>query len=59
MDAPGFTPGTDRQRDQKIQTFLKKRLVVEHVATFAGQSFPRFYYNVSRKSPIRDTASSS
>jgi multidrug efflux pump subunit AcrB/outer membrane protein TolC len=36
---------------QRIQTFLKKKTVVEHVATFAGQSFPRFYYNVSPQEP--------
>ena len=36
---------------QTIETFLKKKNVVEHVATFAGQSFPRFYYNVSPQEP--------
>ena len=36
---------------QRIQTFLKKKTVVEHVATFAEQSFPRFYYNVSPQEP--------
>src|SRR5260370_18371058 len=36
---------------QRIQTFLKKKTVVEHVATFAGQSSPRFYYNVSPQEP--------
>src|SRR5229473_1184983 len=36
---------------QRIQTFLRKKTVVEHVATFAGQSFPRFYYNVSPQEP--------
>src|SRR5437868_6950259 len=36
---------------QRIQTFLTKKPVVEHVATFAGQSFPRFYYNVSPQEP--------
>ena len=36
---------------QRIETFLKKENVVEHVATFAGQSFPRFYYNVSPQEP--------
>src|SRR5204862_5766407 len=36
---------------QRIQAFLKKNIVVEHGATFAGQSFPRFYYNVSPQEP--------
>src|SRR5260370_17650652 len=36
---------------QRIQTFLKRKTVVGHVATFAGQSFPRFYYNVSPHEP--------
>jgi multidrug efflux pump subunit AcrB/outer membrane protein TolC len=36
---------------QRIETFLKKKTVVGHVATFAGQSFPRFYYNVSPQEP--------
>src|SRR5260370_12541004 len=36
---------------QRIREFLKKKTVVEHVATFAGQSFPRFYYNVSPQEP--------
>src|SRR6266849_4423988 len=36
---------------QKIREFLAKKPVVDHVATFAGQSFPRFYYNVSPQEP--------
>ena len=36
---------------QRIREFLAKKSVVEHVATFAGQSFPRFYYNVSPQEP--------
>src|SRR2546426_9853011 len=36
---------------QRIREFLTKNKVVEHVATFAGQSFPRFYYNVSPQEP--------
>jgi multidrug efflux pump subunit AcrB len=36
---------------QRIETFLKKKTVVDHIATFAGQSFPRFYYNVSPQEP--------
>src|SRR6266404_3295737 len=32
---------------RKIREFLAKKPVVEHVASFAGQSFPRFYYNVN------------
>src|ERR1700694_3798206 len=32
---------------QRMQEFLAKKPVVEHVASFAGQSFPRFYYNVN------------
>ena len=36
---------------QRIREFLAKNNVVEHVATFAGQSFPRFYYNVSPQEP--------
>src|SRR5258708_34466149 len=36
---------------QRIREFLVKKQVVEHVASFAGQSFPRFYYNVSPQEP--------
>ena len=36
---------------QRIREFLTKKSVVEHVATFAGQSFPRFYYNVNPQEP--------
>jgi hypothetical protein len=30
---------------------LAKKPLVEHVASFAGQSFPRFYYNVNPQEP--------
>src|SRR5882724_6015092 len=36
---------------QRMQGFLAKKPMVEHVASFAGQSFPRFYYNVSPQEP--------
>src|SRR5712675_902965 len=36
---------------RKIREFLEKKPVVEHVASFAGQSFPRFYYNVNPQEP--------
>src|SRR5260370_11841194 len=36
---------------QRIREFLEKKPVVKHVASFAGQSFPRFYYNVSPQEP--------
>src|SRR5258706_8666407 len=36
---------------ERIRDFLAKKPVVEHVATFAGQSFPRFYYNVNPQEP--------
>jgi multidrug efflux pump subunit AcrB/outer membrane protein TolC len=36
---------------QRMQEFLAKKLTVEHVASFAGQSFPRFYYNVNPQEP--------
>src|SRR2546426_7120318 len=36
---------------ERIQKFLVKKPVVEHVASFAGQSFPRFYYNVNPQEP--------
>ncbi|MCU1259638.1 MAG: AcrB/AcrD/AcrF family protein [Bryobacterales bacterium] len=36
---------------QRIRAFLLKKAVVKHVATFAGQSFPRFYYNVNPQEP--------
>jgi len=36
---------------QGIQEFLAKKPLVEHVASFAGQSFPRFYYNVNPQEP--------
>src|SRR6266436_410208 len=36
---------------ERIRTFLSKKPAVEHVASFAGQSFPRFYYNVSPQEP--------
>src|SRR2546426_7312055 len=36
---------------QRIREFLAKKPVVDHVATFAGQSFPRFYYNVNPQEP--------
>src|SRR6202140_5612075 len=34
-----------------MREFLAKKPMVEHVASFAGQSFPRFYYNVSPQEP--------
>src|SRR5712691_355683 len=34
-----------------MQEFLAKKTMVQHVASFAGQSFPRFYYNVSPQEP--------
>jgi multidrug efflux pump subunit AcrB/outer membrane protein TolC len=36
---------------QRMQEFLAKKPMVEHVASFAGQSFPRFYYNVNPQEP--------
>jgi multidrug efflux pump subunit AcrB/outer membrane protein TolC len=36
---------------QRMREFLVKKPMVEHVASFAGQSFPRFYYNVSPQEP--------
>ncbi len=36
---------------ERIQRFLAKKPAVEHVASFAGQSFPRFYYNVNPQEP--------
>src|SRR3989454_7984302 len=36
---------------ERIGTFLSKKPAVEHVASFAGQSFPRFYYNVNPQEP--------
>src|SRR5258705_4211555 len=36
---------------ERIRDFLAKKPVVEHVATVAGQSFPRFYYNVNPQEP--------
>src|SRR5260370_17255257 len=36
---------------QRVREFLAKKPLVEHVASFAGQSFPRFYYNVSPQEP--------
>src|SRR5713226_6927290 len=36
---------------QRMQQFLTKKTMVDHVASFAGQSFPRFYYNVSPQEP--------
>jgi multidrug efflux pump subunit AcrB/outer membrane protein TolC len=36
---------------QRIRAVLAQKTVVEHVATFAGQSFPRFYYNVNPQEP--------
>ena len=36
---------------QKLQEFLAKKPLVTHVASFAGQSFPRFYYNVNPQEP--------
>jgi multidrug efflux pump subunit AcrB/outer membrane protein TolC len=36
---------------QRMQEFLAKKTMVQHVASFAGQSFPRFYYNVSPQEP--------
>src|SRR5258708_16710301 len=36
---------------QRMREFLAKKPMVEHVASFAGQSFPRFYYNVSPQEP--------
>ena len=36
---------------QRMQQFLAKKTMVDHVASFAGQSFPRFYYNVSPQEP--------
>ena len=36
---------------ERIRTFLSKKPAVEHVASFAGQSFPRFYYNVNPQEP--------
>src|SRR5712672_4177638 len=34
-----------------MRELLAKKPMVEHVASFAGQSFPRFYYNVSPQEP--------
>jgi len=36
---------------QRMQDFLAKKPMVAHVASFAGQSFPRFYYNVNPQEP--------
>src|SRR6202163_1655021 len=36
---------------QRMREFLAKKPMVQHVASFAGQSFPRFYYNVSPQEP--------
>ena len=36
---------------QRLQAFLATKPEVEHVATFAGSSFPRFYYNVNPQQP--------
>jgi multidrug efflux pump subunit AcrB len=36
---------------QRMQEFVAKKPMVEHVASFAGQSFPRFYYNVNPQEP--------
>jgi multidrug efflux pump subunit AcrB/outer membrane protein TolC len=36
---------------QRIQEYLSKKPLVEHGASFAGQSFPRFYYNVNPQEP--------
>jgi multidrug efflux pump subunit AcrB len=36
---------------QRIQEYLSRKPLVEHVASFAGQSFPRFYYNVNPQEP--------
>jgi multidrug efflux pump subunit AcrB/outer membrane protein TolC len=36
---------------QRMQEFLAKKAMVEHVASFAGQSFPGFYYNVNPQEP--------
>src|SRR5260370_15798137 len=48
-------PGTRLEQSdsliQRIREFLAKKNVVGHVAPFAGQSFPRFYYNVSPQEP--------
>src|SRR6266550_212975 len=41
---------TDRVME-RVREFLTKKPVVEHVASFAGQSFPRFYYHVSPQEP--------
>ncbi len=35
----------------KMREFIARKPMVEHVASFAGQSFPRFYYNVSPQEP--------
>ena len=36
---------------EQIREVLAKRSLVTHVASFAGQSFPRFYYNVNPQEP--------
>lgn len=41
---------TDRAIE-RIQEYLARQPLVEHVASFAGQSFPRFYYNVNPQEP--------
>ncbi|MDQ1470004.1 MAG: multidrug efflux pump [Bryobacterales bacterium] len=36
---------------QRIREHLVRKPLVEHAASFAGQSFPRFYYNVNPQEP--------